>query len=82
MYFPILHIINVGTSYGRTDGRAPDRRQSNHFSVGLGFQKARLRLVNAFALLAETKIANSTKNFGRAGIAFNLFLFIASNDAQ
>jgi hypothetical protein len=38
--------------------------------------------VNAFELLAERKSANSTKNFKRAGIAFNLFLFIASDDAQ
>jgi hypothetical protein len=38
--------------------------------------------VNVFALLAKRKIANSTKNFKKAGIAFDLFLFIASNDAQ
>jgi hypothetical protein len=29
-----------------------------------------LRLVNAFAWLAKRTSANSTKNFGRAGIAF------------
>jgi hypothetical protein len=34
--------------------------------------------VNAFALLAERKIANSTKIFKRAGIAFIPFLFKAS----
>ena len=32
-----------------------------------------LRLVNAFAWLAKRKSANSTKNFERAGIAFNPF---------
>ncbi len=37
----------------------------------------KLRLVNAFAWLAKRKSANSTKNFKRAGIAFNSFLFIA-----
>jgi hypothetical protein len=33
--------------------------------------------VNAFAWLAERTSANSTKNFERAGIAFNPLLFIA-----
>ncbi len=46
------------------------------------FPATELRLVNAFAWLAERTSANSTKNFKRAGIAFILFLFIASNDAQ
>ena len=40
----------------------------------------RLRLVNAFALLAQRKIVNSTKNFDRAVIAFSPFLFNASID--
>ncbi len=34
--------------------------------------------MNAFALLAKRKIANNTKNFKRAGIAFIPFLFKAS----
>jgi hypothetical protein len=41
-----------------------------------------LRLVNAFAWLAEKTSANSTKNFRRAGIAFIPFLFIALINAQ
>ncbi len=33
--------------------------------------------MDAFALLAERKIAKGTKNFKRADIAFNPLLFIA-----
>jgi hypothetical protein len=46
------------------------------------FPATELRLTNAFEWLAERKFANGAKNFKRAGIAFNLFLFIVSNDAQ
>ena len=41
------------------------------------FPATELRLVNAFAWLAERTSVNSPKNFKRAGIAFILFLFIA-----
>ena len=41
------------------------------------FPAAELRLTNAFEWLAERKIANSTKNFKRAGIAFNILMIIA-----
>ncbi len=41
------------------------------------FPATKLRLVNVFAWLAERTSANSTKNFERAGIAFNPLLIIA-----
>ena len=41
------------------------------------FPATELRLVNAFAWLAERTSANSTKNFERAGIAFIPLLIIA-----
>ncbi len=40
----------------------------------------KLRLMNAFALLAERKSAISTKNFKRAGIAFISFLQLLFNN--
>jgi hypothetical protein len=42
----------------------------------------RLRLMNAFEWLAKRKISNDTKNFKRACIASNPFLFIALIYAQ
>ncbi len=42
------------------------------------FLAIRLRHVDAFACLAKRKIANSTKNLERAGIASILFVFNAS----
>jgi hypothetical protein len=41
------------------------------------FPATELRLVNAFAWLAERMSANSTKNFERAGITFIPLLIIA-----
>jgi hypothetical protein len=52
-------------------GGGPRARQEDATSIARNYHN-----------IVEPKIANSTKNFGRAGIAFNLFLVIASNGVQ
>jgi hypothetical protein len=44
--------------------------------------KNKAQTCKCICITCWNNFTNSTKNFERAGIAFNLFLFIASNDAQ
>jgi hypothetical protein len=69
----------VGSPVGSFIGLLIGSTNWNHWFTWTWFPATGLRLVNAFALLAKRKIANSTKNVKRAGIAFIPFLQLLFN---
>ncbi len=61
MYFPILHIFNVGILYTQTDGQT-DRRQFNHF-----YNRNLLNLLNHFDEGNGTNMRKAAHPLGGVG---------------